>query len=319
MVGQFSGYLSPVFPSQITVDVTEYCNLACIHCPYETVTKLKGRARQHLSPQWHTKLIDEIVSDGQGHCRYVRYTGDGEPLAHPGLADLIAYAHDRSGIPINLTTNGMLLTEDRAEALLDAGVDVFDISIDANTQETYARVRVKGKLDITRANVLRLIEMVRERPGSARVMVSFVEQPLNAHEADDFRNDWRAAGADFVVVRRPHSCAGSIPAQAKVLWDAAPAERRACLYPWERLTLKADGSLSYCPTDWRHEAEIGHIAATTVRDVWQGPGMEAVRLAHTTGDFSGHGFCGKCPDWSVVRWPSEGRSYASVMHEFSSD
>jgi MoaA/NifB/PqqE/SkfB family radical SAM enzyme len=315
-IGSFGGYLSSVFPSQINMDVTMFCNLACIHCPYETVTKLKGKGRQNLDVALHTKLIDEIATTGKGHCQFLRYTGDGEPLLHPNLAEMIAYAHQKTGLPINVTTNGMLLTEERTRALLEAGVGVFDVSIDAHSQEVYGKVRVKGILEVTYEATHRLIRLIKEYGGNAKVMVSFVRQPLNLHEAAPFEAYWKAAGADFVVLRNLHSCGGNVPAKAKELWALAPVPRKPCLYPWERMVLKADGELTYCPADWKHIANIGNLADTTLADIWQGPALQALRNAHLSGDFSKHSFCGGCPDWSVIKWPGEGRSYATVMHEF---
>lgn len=316
-IGSFSGYLSAEFPSQINVDVTEFCNLACIHCPYETVTKLKGKARKNLRGDWHTKLIDEIASTGRGRCRFIRYTGDGEPLLHPELADFVGYAVAKTGLPVNVTTNGMLLTEERARRLLAAGVDVFDVSIDAHSQQVYEQVRVKGDLAITRECTHRLIRLAKEYGGRSRIMVSFVRQPLNEHEAMEFERYWRDAGADFVVLRNRHSCAGSSTDMLEELWATAPAERKPCLYPWERLVLKADGRFTFCPADWHHLAEIGSIDTSSVHDIWTGEAMQALRAAHLENDFREHSFCRNCPDWSVIRWPSEGRSYATVMHEFA--
>lgn len=316
-IGEFSGYLSGAFPSQINFDVTQFCNLACIHCPYEEMTKTKGASRKNLRIDWHAKVIDEIASVGRDICRYIRYTGDGEPLLHPELAKMIAYAKAHTDAPIALTTNGMLLTEKRAIALLEAGVDVFDVSIDAHTQDVYAKVRVNGDLDVTRACTLRLIELSALMGRRAKVIVSFVRQPLNEHEALSFEAEWKAAGADYVVLRNRHSCAGNVADMAKLLWEQAPAIRKPCLYPWERLTVKADGEVSYCPTDWGHEANIGNIDTQSVQEIWKGSKMNALREAHTTGNFGKHAFCGACPDWSVIKWPSEGRSYASMMHEFT--
>jgi radical SAM protein with 4Fe4S-binding SPASM domain len=315
-VGAFGGYLSSVFPSQINVDVTMFCNLACIHCPYETVTKLKGKGRQNLDIDLHTKLIDEIATVGRGHCRFLRYTGDGEPLLHPHLAKMLSYAFERTGLPINVTTNGMLLTEQRARALIEAGVAVFDVSIDAHSQEVYGQVRVKGILEITYECTHRLIRLTKEYGGKAKVMVSFVRQPLNLHEADAFEAYWKAAGADFVVMRNLHSCAGNVPEMSEKMWATAPATRKPCLYPWERMVLKADGELTFCPADWKHIANIGNFKESSISEIWQGEAMQALRNAHLSGDFSKHSFCGGCPDWSVIKWPDEGRSYATVMHEF---
>ena len=318
-IGEFGDYLSAAFPSQINIDCTMFCNLACIHCPYETVTKLKGKGRQNLSLELHTKLIDEIATAGQGHCRFLRYTGDGEPLLHPHLAEMIAYAFERTKLPINVTTNGMLLTEERTRALIAAGVSVFDVSIDAHSQDVYGRVRVKGTLSVTHECTHRLIRLAKEAGGRAKVMVSFVKQPENIHEAEAFEAYWKAAGADFVVLRNLHSCAGNFPAKAGELWANAPKVRKPCLYPWERMVLKADGELTFCPADWKHIANIGNYNDVSISDLWQGEAMQALRQAHLSGDFSRHSFCGACPDWSVIKWPNEGRSYATVMHEFHKD
>lgn len=316
-IGAFGGYLSEKFPSQINVDATEFCNLSCIHCPYVTITKLKGRNRRNLAVELHRKLIDEIVAVGKEHCRFIRYTGDGEPLLHPQLPELIADAVRRTGVQTALTTNGMLLTEERARALLDAGVDVFDVSIDAHSQSVYAEVRVGGELDVTKECTHRLIELAKAKSGRrSKIMVSFVRQPLNIHEVDEFERYWKAAGADFVVLRNRHSCGGNVEEMAETLWKAAPSPRKPCLYPWERMVLKADGELTYCPADWKHIANIGNYANTTISEIWQGEAMRALRAAHVSGDFAKHSFCGNCPDWSVIQWPSEGRSYATVMHEF---
>lgn len=319
-VGQFGGYLSATFPSQINVDCTMFCNLACIHCPYETVTKLKGAGRKNLPVELHTKLIDEIATTGKGHCTFLRYTGDGEPLLHPQLAEMIAYAYQRTGLPINVTTNGMLLTEQRTKDLIDAGVAVIDVSIDAHSQETYGQIRVKGVLSVTHECTHRAIKMAREAGGHTKIMVSFVRQPENMHEAAEFERYWKEAGADFVVLRNRHSCGGAVQDMKEFLWANAPQPRKPCLYPWERMVLKADGELTYCPVDWHHIAAVGNFSLMTVAEVWQGEEMRQLREAHVTGKFAAkHGFCAQCPDWSVTKWPNEGRSYATVMHEFQAE
>jgi organic radical activating enzyme len=311
--GAFYGYLSPSFPSQINIDVTEFCNLACIHCPYEAVTKKKGVNRRNLDPGLHAKLIDEIAGAGLGHCRYIRYTGEGEPLLHPELAGMIGYATRTTGLPTNLTTNGMLLNRRRIDELLDAGVTIFDISLDAASAEVYSHIRVNGDLATARSNVESLIDRNRALGNPAKVVVSFVRQPANEHEADTFRSVWTEAGADAVVIRSRHSCAASIDPVARELWAAAPVPRTPCLYPWERLIVGPTGRFSFCPADWLHEAELGSLESDTVAAVWQGPIMRRLREAHLSGDYSRHVFCGKCPDWSVINWPDSGPNYAGLM------
>jgi MoaA/NifB/PqqE/SkfB family radical SAM enzyme len=128
-IGEFGGYLSAEFPSQIVVDVTQFCNLACTHCPYESVTKPKGKERKNLNPSLHAKLVHEVGTDGVGLCKFVRYSGDGEPLLNPHLMEFLSAMHGAS-VTTTLTTNGLLLTDERCRELIETGVDVVDISLD---------------------------------------------------------------------------------------------------------------------------------------------------------------------------------------------
>ncbi|MDT8318769.1 MAG: radical SAM protein [bacterium] len=312
----FQSHLSPDFPSQIIVDVTEFCNLACIHCPQEAFSKSEAFGGRHLDPMLHKKLIDEVAADGKGICKYLRYTGQGETLLHPQFMEMIEYAGKHADVPINITTNGMLLKEAKAKRLLAAGVDVFDISIDANTPETYARVRKNGDLNITRPNVLRLLDLIKKGRYDTRVVVSFVEQPLNADESDDFKIFWEDAGVDYVIIRRLHSCAGSKEKLADKMRDESSVKRRPCLYPWERLVLSPTGQIGFCPADWKYQAKIAYFKDVTIKDVWKSKEMQDLRSAHLQNDYSSHDFCGQCPDWAATRWPYEGRAYSNMMQEF---
>lgn len=308
----FQAHLSPEFPSQIIIDVTEFCNLACVHCPHSDFSKSPVYGGRHLDPILHKKLIDEVAEASGGHCKYLRYTSEGEPLLHPDFIEMIGYAAKHARVSINVTTNGTFLTEKKAHALLDAGVDVLDISLDANTPETYALVRKNGDLNITRPNVLRLMELVKSGGYKTRVVVSFVELPLNKHETTDFKKFWENKGADYVVIRRPHSSGGAKKELVQVDKDRYP-----CPYPWERLTLAPDGFIHFCPQDWVHGSVVCDFRTKTIKEIWQGEFMEKLREAHVQNDFSNHGFCGECPDWSVARWPDEGRAYTNMMQEFA--
>lgn len=304
----FQKHLSADFPSQIVVDTTERCNLACIHCPHADLTAKGLLGNVFLDVDLHNKMVDEVAADGRGICRYLRYTGQGETMMHPRIFEMLEYAVDHAGTAINVTTNGTILGETQAGRLLDAGVHVIDISIDAFTEATYVLIRRKGKLEKTRGNVLRLLELKQRGGYGTSVVVSFVEQLQNHEEAEAFECFWRDAGADYVVIRRQHSAGG-----AKRELISAPLLRYPCLYPWERITLGPNGLLHYCPQDWVHGSEIVGFRTATIKEVWQGEVMRALREAHLANDFRRHPFCGQCPDWSTTRWPDKGRSYTDLM------
>lgn len=311
----FYGRLKADFPSQFICDITELCNLACIHCPHPTFSKSEHYGARMLDPELNAKLVDETRVHGRGLTQYIRYTSNGEPMAHPKCFEMIEYAVRNSGTTVTLTTNGKTLDSTRAERLLDTGVDLVDISLDAHNPETYAKIRVKGDLTIVRPQVLYLIRSAKERGGHTKVIVSYVEQPANNAETDDFEKYWKDQGADNVVIRRLHSCSGAKTDLAKERREAAPP-RRPCLYPWERMTLNARGDLAFCPSDWVHGSVVVDYRTTTILETWQGEFYRRLREAHLKNDFKGHSFCGQCPDWQATRWPEEGRSYADMVAEF---
>jgi hypothetical protein len=312
----FGGNLTATFPSQVIIDVTELCNLACTHCPHPTFKKTKHYAGRTLDPALNRKAIGEVAEAGAGIVKQVRYTSEGEPLLHTGVFDMLDDAVSRSGTFVSITTNGTLLTDGRIERLLATGVHMVDVSIDAFSAQTYASIRVHGDLAVTRANTERLIARARSAGSTTKIIVSYIEQPANAHETDAFECFWRDAGADSVAVRRLHSASGAIIAVADVMRRrVAAAARRPCVYPWERIILTPRGTLAFCPADWTHGSTLFDYRTTTIAAAWRGQRYAALRAAHLANDFTNHQFCGQCPDWQETRWPHEGASYATLIEE----
>lgn len=310
----FGGRLSAVFPSQVIIDVTELCNLACTHCPHPEFKKSDFYAGRTLDPALVAKAIGEVAEAGRGVVQQVRFTSEGEPLLHPSIFPILADAVKRSGTFVSLTTNGTLLTPDRIERLLATNIQLVDISVDAFTAETYARIRVRGDLSVTRANIERLIDRVRSSSSWTRVVVSYIEQPDNANETAAFERFWREAGADDVAVRRLHSAAGAMIEVADLLRRRSAIEpRRPCVYPWERIVLTPRGTLAFCPADWTHGSTLADYRTTTIAELWASERYVALRRAHLTNDYGAHAFCGQCPDWQQTRWPAEGPSYATLV------
>jgi pyruvate-formate lyase-activating enzyme len=314
----FHGRLTSEFPSQVVVDVTEVCNLACIHCPHPEFKQSEHYQARYLDRDLNAKMVDEVRVHGIGRTQYIRYTAQGEPLVHPHCYDMLDYAVQESGTKVTLTTNGTILNEKRVEKLLATGLHMIDISIDAFRPDTYAKIRVNGDLTITQANALRMIEIAREVGTRTKVVVSFVEQSQNRAESSDFESFWKDAGADAVVIRRPHSAAGAVIGIAALLRaERVDARRYPCLYPWERIVLTSAGILSFCPQDWLHASNIADFRTASIRDTWQGDVFRALREAHLKNDFKCHSLCGNCPDWKQTRWPGQGLSYADLVEELT--
>lgn len=316
----FYGRLAESFPSQFIIDVTEVCNLGCTHCPHPTFRGSEHYTKAYLDPDLNKKLIDEVKLHGKGITQYVRYTSNGEPLIHPKIFEMLGYAARQSGTTVTLTTNGKILNETRINKLLETGIHLVDISLDALMPETYAKIRVGGDLEVTRQNVLNLIQKKNDCNSDLLVVVSYVEQPDNIHETVGFEEYWKTQGADYVVIRKLHSAAGCKPDVAEEMWNQIGGEkRRPCVYPWERIVLGPTGKLAFCPADWTHGSRLSDYRETTIVEEWQGEYYKELRRAHLKNDYTKHRFCGQCPDWKVTQWPGKGRAYADMVEDFKRD
>ncbi len=312
----FSDRFRVEFPSQVIIDATDVCNLACAHCPHAQFVQTDFYQGCFLDPELSRKAVDEVRGHGKGITQHIRFTGEGEPLLHKRIHEMLGYAVKNSGVLVSLTTNGTLMDGRHSEKLLESGVQMVDISIDAFAPDTYAKIRRNGNLEVTRSNVLRLIDLARRQNSGLKVVVSYIEQPLNKNETEDFRTFWEEHGAHYVVVRRQHSGAGMIEEVARTMKSLeAPNSRRPCTYPWERIILNPRGFLSFCPADWQHLSTVADYRVDTIKSVWTGETMQKLREAHLNNDYSDLPCCEQCPDWSATRWPTEGRSYADLVVE----
>lgn len=113
--------------------VTRRCNLACGYCnefdkvsqpvPYDELV----RRVDHLVDELGVTIMDFL---------------GGEPLLHPRMAELVAYAHGK-GCWTNIITNGLLLSERLVHALNEAGLDSMCVSIDRVTPTDFTHKGLK--------------------------------------------------------------------------------------------------------------------------------------------------------------------------------
>ena len=130
----------------LRLSLTARCNLACPYCLPDGV-----EPPGLLSLEQRLRVIEAAVTLG---ARSLRLTG-GEPLLHGSLEELIAAvqplrATDPAGPglgEIALTSNGVLLSAERARALRAAGLDRITLSLDGTTGASVARMAGAGGAD----------------------------------------------------------------------------------------------------------------------------------------------------------------------------
>ena len=116
---QFSKDKKPV----VVWNMTKRCNLKCVHC----YAQAKGETYEgnELSTDEGKKLIDDLARFG---VPVILFSG-GEPLLRQDLPELIGYATQK-GMRAVISTNGTLITEEKARVFAQFSLSYIGVSID---------------------------------------------------------------------------------------------------------------------------------------------------------------------------------------------
>lgn len=129
------------------VSITDRCNLRCRYCMPDGI---RQQPMQELLT--YEEMIEVVGAAASLGIDRIKVTG-GEPLVRLGCADFIRMCKQVPGIrQVTMTTNGVLL-EKYLPALLDAGLDAVNISLDTLDAERYAAITGSDVLDAVLASV----------------------------------------------------------------------------------------------------------------------------------------------------------------------
>ena len=125
---QFSADKKPV----VVWNMTRQCNLKCVHCYAQA--KVTPTENELTTAEGKT-LIDDLSLFGAP----VMLFSGGEPLMRPDLPELAQYAVSK-GMRAVISTNGTLITREKARIFKDIGLSYVGISLDG-LQEVNDRFR----------------------------------------------------------------------------------------------------------------------------------------------------------------------------------
>ena len=134
------------------ISITDRCNLRCRYCMPDGADWIP--MSEILTYEEITRICREAVQIG---ITRFKITG-GEPLVRKGCEDLIRMIHQIPGTEeVTMTTNGIFLGE-KLEALLAAGLDAVNISLDTLNPEKYREITGADELKRVRESIFKAVE-----------------------------------------------------------------------------------------------------------------------------------------------------------------
>jgi radical SAM protein with 4Fe4S-binding SPASM domain len=261
------------FPLHLDFELNDSCNQACLMCPRNIRTHQNTGYSLGTKEAFDLQNFKRIMKEGQRYgLKSVNLGAYAEPLTHPHFFQFVRTAEDFGVIDIRVITNGILLTPEKTDELLNSSITNIFISIDAATKETYSSIRGSG-YDLLVKNIEYLL--TRRKAMSKRIpmiRVSFVHMKANKHELTDFLNSWHNK-VDFIDIQLGEDLSADPFTSNTVSKDL----RIRCISPWQRLSILANGDIIPCCSFYGRYIPIGNIRTSTIYDAWNGQLMQSVR------------------------------------------
>ena len=259
------------YPVIAQVEPTNFCNLSCPLCL--TTSETGARPRASLPLETFKNLIDEVGD----YLLLIVLWSWGEPFLNPDVFDMITYAKAKRIVVHSSTHGNVPFNDEKADRLVDSGLDSLVFALDGATQETYAKYRRGGRVDAVISNI-RNVVAAKQRKGSKTPLltVRFVVMQHNEHEVHVVRDLARELGVDMFTVKT----VDLPPARGADLdSDYAPDDRQYrrydyepggflrkklpfdCMRPSKRITLNANGQIVSCEWDYKALHSFGPLSS----------------------------------------------------------
>ena len=158
-------------PLALVAELTHRCPLHCVYC--SNPLELVKRERELDTLTW-VRLFQEAVKLG---VLQVDFTG-GEPLARPDIVELVHSAR-QAGLYVSLITSGLPLDEQKLAALVEAGLDHFQLSFQGATEQTAREI----SNTTSHPQKLRVLQWLKSH--RIGVTLNFVIHRQNIQELDE--------------------------------------------------------------------------------------------------------------------------------------
>ncbi len=291
----------PYAPVRLWVEPTSFCNLKCPMCTSRDIPEDKTG---YMDWAVYEKIIDEakeFVYD-------VNLFIGGESLFHKRLPDMIRYAGD-SGIGTRLSTNATVLTKDKTQALLDAGLDFIIFSFDGYEKEAYEKIRVNANFEKTLGNIRGFLEEKKRRGSSKPYAVFQVIEYGQCNPEDDsegwtygmgseikaaFLKGLEGLPIDEFSVIPPHTFGGKISRRGREGFRTVSPKYAPCTFLWYSMSVKWDGTVVPCCVDLSGDMPLGDAGKESLLEIWNGQRLMGLREKIAAGKYAEVPLCRGC-------------------------
>ena len=185
------------YPIYLEIAPSGACNHRCTYCALDFMEYKPA----FLETDLIKKRISEMALLG---VKSIMFAGEGEPLLHHDIADIVAHTKN-AGIDVAITTNGVLLKKESSERIL-ANVTWLKVSMDAASQAVYQKIHNAHPDDFNEVikNISDAVTLRERKKHKCTLGIQLLLLPENSGEIMKLVKRAKALGVDYVVIK-PYS------------------------------------------------------------------------------------------------------------------
>ncbi len=297
----------PRVPYILSLELWNECNAGCLFCRdkkgkiHDLNPQGKGISKGKMPPEMAKEIINQLADEA---LIAVLYT-NGEPLLYQELPEIIQYASDRH-LATMIATNGLLFTEQNAQAILEAGIDFIKIQLSGWTQDIYSVQIRYGDVEHLKHNIRMLAGINKQGNYGTVILIDYILYNYNRHQLPLVRKLCQELGL-LLNIRPGNPYGGLEQKEAPLTGSLNLPLNISCDYLWKVLQVNYNGDILPCceAVVWSGTKPYETIAVgkTDLKAVWQGHAAQKMRQGMNTKGRAGLAMCAQCTRQSVCfKW-----------------
>ncbi|MBE0577384.1 MAG: radical SAM protein [Desulfuromonadales bacterium] len=293
----------------VLFDTTNGCNLRCTFC---------SRNNDRIT-QMSVEEFDSILNKVHKNVNALQLSCAWEYSIANNAAEIIRTLGRYSLPQTTIYTNGNILTDDIAKAMIEAEINDFVVSIGEVKKETYERLRVGGKFDCVVSNIRKLENFKKEhRSQFPRICANLTVVNSNIGELIEFVDLAYSVGIERIIGRHLILNEG-LDMEKEMVTDISLAnsiintadnkalkygmsfsipkyeesfQAKTCRAPWHQLYVSSNGDVSVCPRIHMYE-KMGNLLTDNFSRILKGREMRSLKQQFDNLHFN-NPVCGIC-------------------------
>ena len=292
------------FPKYFLMETINVCNARCVMCGIDFDSKEKAVIADDL----FDKITEEVFGH-KDHVEKVMLYLDGEPLLDKKIHLKIKKMKDAGIKNVNIATNASLLDDQKAEQLINAGLDQVYITLDSMKKDVYEAIRIGLKFEKVYENIKGFISIRNKLNPKLSIRIQMILQENNYTEADDFKSYWTGIlnNNDQVAVQKSHNWGSAVDVMK--YGDENRVNHIPCIALWGTFVFHLNGDVPLCCMDTNDKVLLGNLTTQSIAEIWKGERLREIRKKHIDGKRNEITICDGCTLWReskrVIEHPAD--------------